>query len=156
MTSWKSDHARLFPHATFQETLDDEARGLLDELAELGIHVPEELALFCQSTEDGSCIDLTALGGRSRHDLCDLHGLFENNHPEEGTYGSLLAEQNGPRGVILFGYGAWQLLFDAEGAFGTKGSIYMTSDMVVEKEAVKLLAPSLGALLGQAKACSFG
>lgn len=57
--------------------------------------------------------------------------------------------------MILFGYGAWQLLLDADGAFGTKGAVYMTSDMVVEKQSVKLQAPSRGVLLGQAKACSF-
>jgi hypothetical protein len=152
----QSDLTRLFPHATLIEALDDEARELLAELAELGVHVPEELARFCASIEDGSRIDLTAVGGKSRHALCDLYGVFENNHPEEGTYGHLLGEAGGPRGVILFGYGAWQLLLDGEGALGAKGAVYMTSDMVVEKDAVTLLAPSLAALLAAAKPASYG
>jgi hypothetical protein len=155
---WLKDLARLLPHAAerFTPELDDEGAELLAELSELGIVLPTELALFCQAVEDGSRIDLKPLGGPGAVDLCDLYGVFENNHPEEGTYGDLLTQNAGPRGVVLFGYGAHQLLCDTDDSLGGgRGAIWVTADMSVNATDTMRLAGSLTELLAKAGAHRF-
>jgi hypothetical protein len=155
---WVKDLARLLPHAAarFTTELDDENAELLAELSDLGIVVPTELALFCQAVEDGSRIDLKPLGGPGLVDLCDLSGVFENNHPDEGTYGDLLRQSAGPRGVVLFGYGPYQLLFDTDNSLGGgRGAIWVTADMSVNATDATRLAGSLTELLAKAGAHHF-
>ncbi|MEZ4318348.1 MAG: hypothetical protein R3F61_12630 [Myxococcota bacterium] len=149
---WEGEFKRLFGR-TLVGPEDDEFEDTKAELEDLGIEAPDVLVRFCASLDEGmDRLDLTGLGGQPTQDLCDGYGLAENNDPEEGTFGSLQAEGTIPKGLVMFGYGMTQLVWDAKGVLGAKGSIWQLDDM--HTDGAKLLAPSLGDLLAGAQAAS--
>lgn len=151
LTGWKKELVRLAPYYAnaLDQPLDDGAEETLEEMRELGIELPAELIAFLAVVNDSEMIDLQPLGGRIQH-LHDLFGVLEANHPEEGSYGNLVAEGEIPKGVVMIGYGMTQLLYDGVGALGPKGSFWSTSDMIVDKKNATQLATSLDDLLARA------
>lgn len=147
---WVADLGRLFNGRKLVSARDEAMVDARADLEDSGLMVPEELLMFCGSIEDGfDRIDLSAQGGSASQDLCDAFGLLEENDPSSGTWGGLVAEGAIPEGALLFGYGAWQLVWDAVGAWGEIGAIWLLQDMLAETR--RPLAPNLTALLAAAK-----
>jgi hypothetical protein len=148
MTDWKREFVRVFPLAAarLDEPMAEADEETVEELREIGIELPEELVNFCACLDDGHVIDLEAIGGARQH-LHDLYGVLEANHPEEGTFGSFVAQGEVPEGVVLLGYGPTQLLYDLRGALGAAGSFWSTNSMLVDAENARCIAPSFCALL---------
>jgi hypothetical protein len=149
---WKRELVRLMPHVAkrVDASLSADAAAIVEELREIDIELPDDLVALLAAIDDGSVIDLEALGGETQH-LHDLDAVLECNHPEEGTYGTLVASGEIPKGVVMIGYGMTQLLFDAVGALGPKGGFWSAEDMVVDTNSAKRLAASLVELLRGAK-----
>jgi hypothetical protein len=151
---WEGEFARLFGASRkVMGPGDDEFVDTKVDLEDLGISAPEALIRFCASLDEGSDrLDFTSLGGAPTQDLCDGYGLAENNDPTEGTFGSLQAEGRIPAGLVMFGYGMTQLVWDTTGALGPLGAIWQLEDM--HADGAVQLAPSLRGLLEGARSAS--
>ncbi len=149
---WKQQLVRVAPSYAkrLAEPLPDDVEDTLAELRDVGIDLPEDLVAFLATFDDGDRLNLQGLGGQLQH-LHDLYGVLEANHPDEGTYGNLVAEGEIPQGVVMIGYGMTQLLYDGVGALGPKGSYWSTSDMSVDRDSATQLATSLVELLRGAR-----
>jgi hypothetical protein len=115
-----------------------------------GIAVPDDLLRLAVSIDDGVRIDLSGLGGGSCQELFSVDGLIDANDREEGIFGSRVSAGEVPPGLVMFGYGMTQLIYDTTGALGDAGSIWSCEDHDVT--AARRLADSLEGLLASAVA----
>lgn len=145
-TSWASfDRAAKRAISGFRVVSLDDAN---TELTENGLSMPADLVRLAASIDDGARIDLAKLGGGTTQELFSVAGLIDANHREEGGFGVRIASGEVPEGLIMFGYGATQLIYDTAGDLGAVGSIWTCQDQDVS-DATKL-ADSLEALLERA------
>jgi hypothetical protein len=144
--SWTAfDRAARRAIAEFQPRPVSDAR---QDLKDVGLTLPADLLRLVVSIDDGSRVDLSALGGAAHQELFDASGLLDANHPEDGGFGARVASGELPRGLVMFGFGPTQLVYDTLGSLGAAGSIWSCEDEDVT-DATKL-ADSILELLDRA------
>lgn len=147
--TWQDELLRIAPYCrdSLAKPLGEQDQQTLADLKEIGLELPDDLVKFLATVEDGEMIRIEG----SSQELYDLYGVYEANHPEEGTFGNFVADGTIPAGVVIIGYGPRQLLFDRDGALGgPKGAYWRCSDMSIDTD-TKRVATSLEELLARSE-----